>query len=58
MGFRKGLEHTNSFERLWETLMCHIALKFQDKNYFLKILKINARMMRAAEQELKHESRT
>jgi len=27
--------------------MCHISLKFQDKNYFLKL---NARMMRAAEQ--------
>jgi len=31
--------------------MCHISLKFQDENYFLnETLKLNSRMMRAAEQ--------
>jgi len=36
--------------------MGHISLKVQDKKKYFLRLKINARMMRAAEQEPKQES--
>jgi len=36
MGLRIGPEQT-LFVCLWEILMGNISLKFQDKNYFLKI---------------------
>jgi len=40
MGLRIGLEHTNSFIRLWEIIMSYISLKLQDENYFLKLWKL------------------
>jgi len=40
MGLRIASKHTNSFVRLWEILMCHISLKFQDEIFFLKLRKL------------------
>jgi len=51
---RIGLELTNSFVRSWEILMCHISLKFQEKN-ILKSFENYARIVRGTEQRPKIE---